>query len=150
MAIEGFFSTIRPALPHLQSLVGPVVEQHPSVVQQLKPFVGGVTVLSHPPVGTVGLEVVVTEIVGFRAEIVGPDLSGGVDPPRVVAVRGVDDLRLPGLASLERVLLVDAAFVDLRVPAPAVCRPRFSARNGGGGGITDSRLPDTLFDFLRI
>jgi len=72
-----------------------VVEQHPRVVQQLKPFKSEITVLSGPPIRTVVLKVAVAKIVDFRDQIFGPNPSWSVNPPRVIALRGVDDLSVP-------------------------------------------------------
>ena len=72
-----------------------MVEQHPRVVQQLESFERRVTVLIHPPIRTVVLKVAVAKIVDFRDEVLGPNPSRGVNPPCVIALRGVDNLRVP-------------------------------------------------------
>ena len=72
-----------------------MVEQHPRVVQQLEPFERRVTVLSDPPIRTVVLKVAVAKIVDFRDEILGPNPSRGMNPPRVVTLRSVDNLCVP-------------------------------------------------------
>ena len=79
----------------LEAVVGPVVEQHPRVVQQLKPFKSEITILSGPPISTVVLEVAVAKIVDFRDQILGPNPSWGVNSPRVIALRGMDNLCVP-------------------------------------------------------
>ena len=75
-----------------------MVEQHPRIVQQLKPFERRIAVLGHPPIRTVVLKVPVAKIVDFRYEILGPNPSRGVNPPRVIALRGVDNLCIPRTA----------------------------------------------------
>ena len=79
-------------------MVWPTVEQHPRIVQQLKPFERRVTVLSHPPIRTVVLEVAVAKIVDFRDQIFGPNPSWSVNPPCVITLRGMDNLCVPLLA----------------------------------------------------
>ena len=90
-----FFFAIGTVLRHLEAVVGPVVEQHPSVVQQLEPLESRVTVLLHPPICAVVLEVPVSKIVYFGEEVVGPNLPRSVNSPRIVTIGSVDDLSVP-------------------------------------------------------
>ncbi len=83
----------------IELAVWPVVHQHPRVMKDFQPFPCEVTAIGEPPIRAMAFEVAVRQLRGLRGEIPDPNLSWSMNPPRVIPMRSVNQLRFPTRAT---------------------------------------------------